>query len=94
MSTPAATPSANPFATMADVVCRVDVIVGTGTISVSQCLALQRNSLLRLAQPAGSDLTLVVHGIPLAVGAAVADGESTSVRVSEVLPPPTSETQS
>jgi flagellar motor switch/type III secretory pathway protein FliN len=76
---------------MLDVLCTVDVIVGTGSISVSDCLRLQRNSLIRLAQAAGSDLVLEIHGVPVAAGEAVVDDDATSLRISKVLPPPNAE---
>ena len=48
------------YAGMLDVTCRVEVIVGTGSITVRDCLKLQRDSIIRLTQAAGSDLQ--VHG--------------------------------
>ena len=84
----------NPYLAMLDVLCTVDVIVGTGSISVSDCLKLQRNSLIRLTQAAGSDLVVEVHGVPVAAGEAVVDDEATSLRISEVLAPPNAEAAS
>ncbi len=73
---------------MADVTCQVDIVLGTSTITVRDCLALRKHSILRLSRQAGTDLDIVVNGIPvLRCGVAVVD-ESTSVRVTDVLPPP------
>jgi flagellar motor switch protein FliN len=81
------------YAGMLDVTCRVEVIVGTGSITVRDCLKLQRDSVVRLAQPAGSDLQVTVQGVPTATGEIVIDDDTTSVRISSVLPPPGAEAQ-
>jgi flagellar motor switch protein FliN/FliY len=81
------------YAGMLDVMCRVEVIVGTGSITVRDCLKLQRDSIVRLAQPAGSDLQVTVQGVPTATGEIVIDDDTTSVRISSVLPPPGAEAQ-
>ena len=78
---------------MLDVLCRVDVLVGSGSITVRDCLKLQRDSVIRLHQPAGADLQVCVQGIPTATGEIVVDDESTSVRITEILPPPSAEHQ-
>lgn len=85
---------ANPYAGMLDVPCLVEVIVGTGSITVRDCLQLQRDSLIRLAQPAGVDLRVLVQGVPAATGEIVIEEETTSVRIAEVLPPPSAEAHS
>ena len=41
---------ANPYAGMLDVTCRVEVIVGSGSITVRDCLKLERDSIIRLEQ--------------------------------------------
>jgi flagellar motor switch/type III secretory pathway protein FliN len=81
------------YAGMLDVTCRVEVIVGTGSITVRDCLKLQRDSIVRLAQAAGSDLQVTVQGVPTATGEIVIDDDTTSVRISTVLPPPGAEAQ-
>lgn len=78
---------------MLDVACRVEVIVGTGSITVRDCLKLQRDSIIRLTQPAGSDLQVTVQGVPAASGEIVIDDDTTSVRISGLLPPPGAEAQ-
>jgi flagellar motor switch protein FliN/FliY len=77
-----------PFAAMSDVVCGVDVILGTGHISVRDCLKLQRMSVVRLGQSAGSDLEVRVHGVTTATGEVVIVDDSTAIRVTEIAPPP------
>ena len=84
---------AGAYAGMLDVRCLVEVLVGTGSITVRDCLLLQRDSLIRLAQSAGSDLQLNVQGVPMARGEIVVDDETTTVRITEVLPPPHAEAQ-
>ena len=78
----------NPFAGMLDVVCGLEVVVGFGSITVRDCLKLQRNTVIRLLQPAGSDLLIRVRGVATAKGEVVVDDDTTSIRISEVLPPP------
>jgi len=87
------TDAAATYAGMLDVTCRVEVIVGTGSITVRDCLKLQRDSVVRLAQPAGSDLQVTVQGVPTATGEIFIDDDTTSVRISSVLPPPGAEAQ-
>ena len=83
----------SPYAGMLNVACRVEVIVGTGSITVRDCLKLQRDSIVRLTQAAGSDLQVTVQGVPTATGEIVIDDDTTSVRISTVLPPPGAEAQ-
>ena len=73
---------------MLDVACRVDVVLGTGSITVRDCLKLQQLSVIRLDQSAGSDLEVHVHGVPMAAGEVVIVDESTAIRVTAVTPPP------
>ena len=54
------------------------------TISVRQCLALERTSIIRLDQSAGEDLMVIVKGIRLAKGEVVVVEDSTSVRLTEI----------
>jgi flagellar motor switch/type III secretory pathway protein FliN len=85
---------AKPFAGLLDVLCTVDVIVGTGAISVRDCLKLKPNSVIRLVQSAGADLQLSVNGIATATGEIVVDDESTALRISQVLTTPDAEADS
>lgn len=84
----------NPYAGMLDVPCEVEVIVGRGSISVRDCLKLQRDSIIRLSKAAGTDLLVQIQGVPAATGEIVVDDETTSVRIAEILPPPGTEVQS
>jgi len=77
-----------------DVVCHVDVLLGTATVSVRECLRWTRNSVIRLRQDAGTDMQVAVNGVPVAIGEVVIIDDSTAVRVTEILPPPSSESGS
>jgi flagellar motor switch protein FliN len=81
------TEAAAPFLGMLDVRCQVDVIVGTGSITVRDCLKLQRDSVIRLRETAGDDLRVYVQGVTAATGEIVVDDETTSVKITEILPP-------
>jgi flagellar motor switch protein FliN/FliY len=76
---------------MLDLVCRVDVVLGTGTISVRDCLKIQPSTVLRLAQPSGADLSVRVQGVAAVKGEVVIVDDSTALRVTEVVPPPSAE---
>lgn len=80
----AAGPATSSFETYRDVMCQVKVVLGTGTISVRQCLALERSSIIRLQESAGEDLVVVVTGIRLARGEVVVVDDGTSIRLTEI----------
>jgi flagellar motor switch/type III secretory pathway protein FliN len=86
--------SANPYAGMLDVPCEVEVIVGHGSITVRECLKLQRDSIIRLSKAAGADLLVQIQGVATATGEIVVDDDTTSVRIAEILPPPGTEVPS
>jgi flagellar motor switch protein FliN len=73
-----------PFASLADIICNVWVLLGSGTVTVRRCLALQRQSVLRLSQSAGEDLQVVVNGSLLARGEVVIVEDSTAVRITDI----------
>lgn len=79
------------LAPLHDVTCHVDVVLGTASMTVRQCLALKRDSIVRLGQSAGSDLQVVVNGVPVALGEVVIIESSTAVRVTDILAPPSNE---
>ena len=79
---------------LSDVVCQIDVLLGTATVSVRECLHWKRNSIIRLQQTAGSDMQVTINGVPVAIGEVVIVDDSTAVRVTEILPPPSSESAS
>jgi flagellar motor switch/type III secretory pathway protein FliN len=72
---------------MFDVRCAVDFVIGTGTLTVRDCLRLERHSVVRLDQSAGSDLELRVHGVAVASGEVVIIDDNSALRVSRVSPP-------
>jgi len=73
---------------MLDVQVPADVLLGTGTVTVRQCLALDRNSLLELTQSAGEDLLLDVRGVQVARGEIVIVEDSAALRITEISAPP------
>ena len=77
-----------------DVTCRVDVLLGTATVSVRDCLHWKRNSVIRLRQDAGSDMQVAINGVPVAIGEVVIVDDTTAVRVTEILAPPSTEADS
>ena len=79
------------LAALYDVICSVDVVLGTAAMSVRECLNLRRHSIIRLNQSAGGDMQVVVNGIAIASGEVVIIDNSTAVRVTDILPPPSSE---
>lgn len=88
---PAAAEANAAFTALQDVVCHVDVVLGTAQISVQECLRLRRQSIIRLAQSAGADLKLIVNGVALANGEVVIVDDSTAIRLTDILAPPSSE---
>jgi flagellar motor switch protein FliN len=80
--------SGRSFEGLADIVCDVWVLLGTGTVSVRRCLGLQRQSVLRLGQSAGEDLQVLVNGSLVARGEVVIVEDSTAVRITDI-PNPT-----
>jgi flagellar motor switch protein FliN/FliY len=79
-----ADPGALPFADLLDVVCPVSIVLGSGTITVAQCLSLQKHSVLPLQQSAGEDLQVVVNGTLIAKGEVVIVEDSTALRLTEI----------
>lgn len=74
-----------------DVVCIVDVILGSALMSVRDCLGLQPNAIVKLAQSAGDEMHVVINGITVARAEVMIVEDSTAVRVTDILPPPSSE---
>ena len=74
-----------------DVLCNVDVVLGTAWISVRECLNLKRQALIRLEQFAGADMQIVVNGVAVANGEAVIIDDSTAIRITDILAPPSNE---
>ena len=85
-SEPAArTPS--PLDWVMDIPCPVDFVLGTTTVKVRDCAAFAPNTLLRLRQPAGSDLEVRVGGVAIALGEVVIVDENVGLRLSRILTP-------
>lgn len=74
-----------------DVMCSVDVVLGTTSMTVRDCLHLRSQSIVRLIQPAGADMTVSVNGVSIAHGEVVIVEDSTALRVTDILAPPSSE---
>jgi flagellar motor switch protein FliN/FliY len=74
---------------LADVVCPVSVQLGTGRVTLRQLLTLTRNTVLRLSQPAGEDLQVIVYGTPIASAEIMIVDESTALRVTQICQPAT-----
>jgi flagellar motor switch protein FliN len=87
----AAVVTRDEYTALHDVVCDVSVVLGTGRMSVRQCLYLTPQTVVPLDQPAGSDLRVLVNGVAIATGEVVILDESTAVRLNHVLAPPNRE---
>jgi flagellar motor switch protein FliN/FliY len=79
------------LAPLHDVSCKVDVVLGTASLTVRQCLGLKRDSIIRLTQSAGNDLQVVINGVAIALGEVVIIDSSTAVRVTDIMAPPSNE---
>jgi flagellar motor switch protein FliN/FliY len=77
---------ASSFDALGGLTCPVTVILGTGLISVRQCLGLEPHSILRLAESAGGDLRVLVNGVAVARGEVAIIDMSTAIRVTELAP--------
>ena len=83
-------PGTAPLAPLHDVVCTVDVVLGSAFLSVLDCLRLQRNSVVRLDQAAGADVKVDVNGVAVANGEVMIVEDSTAIRITEIVAPPSS----
>lgn len=70
-----------------DVPCPVDFVLGTTTVKVRDCVQFAVGSVLRLREPAGSDLEVRVSGVPIATGEVVIVDENVGLRLGRILPP-------
>ena len=75
-----------PFESLGELRCPVTVVLGTGTISVRQCLRLERHSVLGLTESAGEDLRVVVNGVLIARGEVAIIDTSTAIRITDLAP--------
>jgi flagellar motor switch protein FliN/FliY len=76
-----------------DVTCEVAVVLGTGRMSVRECLYLKPKTVIPLEQSAGSDLHVRINGVLVAHGEVAIIDDSTAVRLTSILPPPSAEDQ-
>jgi flagellar motor switch protein FliN/FliY len=74
--------------TLQAVICGVDVVLGSASMSVRECLQLRRNSILRLTESAGADMQVLINGIAIARGEIVIVDDSTAIRLTDILPSP------
>ena len=86
-SSDGASPLPDSYRLFAAVPCDVDIVLGTGVMTIRTCMGLQKGSLVRLVQSAGQDLTLVVNGVPFGRGEIVIMDDSVSVRISDLARP-------
>jgi flagellar motor switch protein FliN/FliY len=73
-----------PFPGLMDVTLPVTVRLGSGVISVGDCLSLRPQSIVRLAQSVGQDLDVVVNGETVARGEVAIVDDSTSIRLTDI----------
>jgi flagellar motor switch protein FliN len=76
-----------PLASMLDVTCAVDFVIGTGQLTVRECLRLGRRSIVRLDQVVGGDLQVIVHGVAVAHGEVTITDDSAALRVTSITVP-------
>lgn len=76
-----------PFSWLLDVPCPVDFVLGTTTVKVRDCVQFTTGTVLRLREPAGSDLEVRVAGVPIATGEVVIVDENVGLRLGRILPP-------
>jgi flagellar motor switch protein FliN len=93
-ASPVSTPPSNdpsasqdPFARFRDVTCPVEVVLGTGKLSLRRCIGLERGSVVRLNQSAGEDLYVAVNGVRIAQAEVVIIDETIAVRVTHMAGP-------
>ena len=86
--------SLSAFRPFHDVVCDIDIVLGTGTMTVRECLHLKKHSVIKLTQTAGADLQVVVNGVHVAHGEVVILDDSTAIRITEIVPPSSAESGS
>jgi flagellar motor switch protein FliN/FliY len=95
-SSPNSSSSSSPverFTTLSDVTCEVAVVLGTGRMSVRECLYLTPKTVIPLEQLAGSDLHVRVNGVLIAHGEVAIVDDSTNIRLTSIVPPPSGEDQ-
>ena len=91
MSTPIAassidvtSPEPGPFESMHDLRCPVAIQLGTGSLTVRQCLELKPGGVLTLSQNAGEELELRVNDVLIGYGEVLILDDLTSFRVTKL----------
>lgn len=84
-------PTLDEYTPLHDVTCEVAVVLGTGQMSVRECLYLKPQTIIPLAQAAGADLQMTVNGVAVAHGEVVVLDDSTALRLNGIVPPPSAE---
>ena len=87
----AAAPALDQYASLSDVTCEVAIVLGTGRMSVRECLYLKPKTVIPLEQPAGSDLHVRINGVLIAHGEVAIVDDSTNIRLTSIVPPPSAE---
>ncbi len=82
-------PSVSPeaLASMLDVACHVEFVIGTGSLTIRDCLRLARQSVVRLDRAAGSDFEVRVHGVSIAHGEVAVVDDGSALRITRLTPP-------
>lgn len=75
------------LASLADVVCHVDFVIGTSQMTVADCLRLAQDSVVPLVESAGSDFDVRVNGVSIAFGEVAVVDDMAAVRVSRLTVP-------
>ena|SRR5579871_3352084 len=86
-SSDAAKTASQPMAWLMDVPCRVEFVLGTARVKVSDCLKFDRQMVVMLDQPAGADLELRADGVRIATGEVVVVDDRAGLRINQILPP-------
>src|SRR5262245_43107548 len=86
-SSDAARSPLDAMAWVMDVPCQVDVVLGTTTVKVRDCVKFAVSSIIKLKQSAGADLEVRVGGVPVAAGEVVIIDDAVALRLSRILPP-------
>ena len=77
-----------------DVTCDVSIVLGTGRLTVRDCLYMKPKTVIPLTQAAGSDLQMLVNGVPVATTEVVVLDDSTQARLTAIVAPPSTEASS
>ena len=91
-SSPNSSSSSEPrhnYAGLFDVTCTVEIILGRSTMTVQDCLRLRKHAVIKINEPAGSDMQITVNGVPVARGEVLVVDDTSSIRVTQVLVPST-----